>query len=349
MPISKSRLGRLRFRQLQLFEQLFETGSIRNAALRIGVTQPAASEMLREIESIFGIPLFERARRGVIPLPGAHVLLERVRISLRELESVGAELEVTAKGGLPRLRVGAVQHAVVQLFPQAISEMLNRPNAARIVLREDSINDLLEQLELGELDCVVGRLSPDHFAVESMHPLSFWLLVDDPLSVVCAASHPLAKRRKVVLSDLLEYSWVLPPAVGLTTKLVHQAFLRAGLPVPPTLVESEKMASSLAICSGTELLTVAASEVARRQEKLGLVRVLPIDFDLGAPPLAMICRSGSANATSVVAFREALMRVAGPLAARVRKKSAPALRPPPTAETPAARPRTSNRGSRGAP
>ena len=149
MPISKSRLGRLRFRQLQLFEHLFETGSIRNAAIRIGVTQPAASEMLREIEDTFGLRLFDRARRGVTPLPSARVLLERVRISLRELESAGVELEMSANGALPRLRVGAVQHAVVQLFPQAIAEMLTHANAVRITLWEASINDLLEQLELG--------------------------------------------------------------------------------------------------------------------------------------------------------------------------------------------------------
>lgn len=310
MPIPKSKLGRLRIRQLQLFEQLFETGSIRNAAIRIGVTQPAASEMLREIEDIFGLRLFDRARRGVVPLPSARVLLERVRIALRELESAGVELEASAASSLPRLRVGAVPHAVVQLFPQAIAEMLTGTNATRITLREGSINKLVEQLKLGELDCVVGRLSPDHFSMESTYPVVFWRLVDDPLCVVCAATHPLARRRKIALADLAEYSWALPAATGLTTQLVHQAFLRAGLPVPPTLVESDHMVSSVAICTGTALLTVAASAESRRQERLGLVRVLPIDFDLGAPPLAMICRASSAHSASVVAFRDALVRVA---------------------------------------
>lgn len=311
MPISHNKLGRLRIRQLQLFEQLFATGSIRNAAIQIGVTQPAASEMLREIEGIFGHRLFDRARRGVTPLPGARLLLERVRIALREIEAAGAELDAPGAGGLPRLRVGAVQNAVVQLLPAAIAEMLSGTNATRIMLREASINDLLEQLEQGDLDCVVGRLSRDHFSGESAHLLVFWRLVDDPLCVVCAATHPLAKRRKMVLADLAGYSWVLPPIAELTTQLVHQAFLRAGLPVPPTLVEAEKMASRLAICTGTELLTVAASAEARRQMRLGLIRVLPVDFDLGAPPLAMICRPGSARSATVVAFRDALLRVAG--------------------------------------
>lgn len=310
MPIPKSRLGRLRIRQLQLFEQLFETGSIRNAAIRIGVTQPAASEMLREIEDIFGLRLFDRARRGVVPLPSACVLLERVRISLRELESAGVELEASATGGLPRLRVGAVQHAVVQLFPKAIAEMLMGTNAVRLMLREGSINNLVEQIKLGELDCVVGRLSPDLFSMESTYPVVFWRLVDDPLCVVCATTHPLAGKRRIALADLAQYSWALPAATGLTTQLVYQAFLRAGLPVPSTLVESDHMASSVAICTGTTLLTVAANAESRRQERLGLIRVLPIDFDLGAPPLAMICRAGSAQSTAVVAFRDALIRAA---------------------------------------
>ena len=324
MPAFQDKFGRLRIRQLQLFEQLFVTGSIRNAARQIGVTQPAASEMLREIEGIFGHRLFDRARRGVAPLPVARVLLERVRIALRELEAAGAELESPSAFGAVRLRVGAVQHAVVQLFPGAISGLLTGAHATRIVLHEAAINELLEQLKLGELDCVVGRLSRDHLSGDSAQPLVFWQLVDDPLCVVCGATHPLAKRRKLVPADLMGYAWTLPPADALTTQLVHQAFLRAGLPVPPTMVESEKMASRLAICAGAALLTVAARAEAHRQMKLGLVRVLPVEFDLGAPPLAMICRAGSAHSAPVIAFRDALLRVAHPSGARQNANKNPA-------------------------
>ena len=65
------RLGRVRFRDLELLLALADTGSLRQAATVLGVSQPALSKSLREIEDAFGVPLYVRSRN-----PSGHVELE---------------------------------------------------------------------------------------------------------------------------------------------------------------------------------------------------------------------------------------------------------------------------------
>jgi len=75
---------RLRLRHLELLVALGEAGTMRAAADRLHLSQPAISKMLLETEDALGARLFERSRQGVHPTPaGAAACLARFRMAAR--------------------------------------------------------------------------------------------------------------------------------------------------------------------------------------------------------------------------------------------------------------------------
>ena len=315
-------LGRLRLRDLQLIEAIDELGSVRKAAERLGITQPAASALVRDVERAFGTRLYDRSTRGMIPLAGAQRLLERARIALRELEAAGDELS-SASSPTQCLRVGAVSHAIHEVLPAAIGRMLDARPDTRIDVVEAGINDLLAQLQNGSVDCVVGRLSPDFFSERSASLVS-WTLYPVPLCVVAPPGHPLGRRKRVTIADLASARWALLPPDVLTSRLFAQAFLREGLMPPVAVVQARSMANMLAIASRAALLTLAPARRALQDQKLGLLRIVPVALELALPPVAIICRKSSATLPSIIAMRDAL--VAGRVPFKPFRR--PARRPP---------------------
>ena len=68
---------RVTLRELRLFLAVARSGSIVKAANEIGLTQPALSKSIAELERAFGVRLFDRTNRGVTPTPHGEVLLRR--------------------------------------------------------------------------------------------------------------------------------------------------------------------------------------------------------------------------------------------------------------------------------
>ena len=156
---SKFRAGRLRVRHLMLVQRLSELGSMRKAAESLNVTQPAASAMLKEIESQLGITLFARSRTGVTPTDEASALLPRIRVVLNEVDALAEDLR-DPMGHRPVVRLGTVPHAYLGIL-QGLAAYCVKVGGFRLRVQEGPSPVLLEMLLAGELDALVGRL-PQH-------------------------------------------------------------------------------------------------------------------------------------------------------------------------------------------
>jgi len=183
-------------RHLRYFAALADTRSFRRTAQRLNVSQPTLSRGIRQLESMLGMPLFDRAARGVdLTAAGAafRPYCERV---LAEIES-----GVLAVKQLQRLERGSLHMGVLHSF----SKSLLGPTLARFALDYPNVSviaRLLPQLEMerqlvnGTLDLLVAYASQDtaHIVSES--------LFDDDMVVVVGLKHPLAKAQSVDMRDL---------------------------------------------------------------------------------------------------------------------------------------------------
>jgi len=274
----KLRTGRLRVRHLTLVQRLAELGSMRKAAESLNVTQPAASAMLKEVESQLGITLFARSRTGVATTEGANALLRRIRIVLNEIDALAEDLR-HPPGHRPVVRLGTVPHAHLGVL-QGLAAYCARVGRFRLRLQEGPSPVLLEMLLAGELDALVGRLpaasGSSTFPAEVRHRK----LYEEPMSIACGVNHPLAIARSVTPEDLAACSWVLPSQESLSRRALEDAFLLCGRAAPAPLIEVSSYVYGLAMVARSSLLTIAPRTAVRAQEALEMVRTLKTTLQL---------------------------------------------------------------------
>src|SRR5688572_25326947 len=92
-------LGKLRLRHFQVIELLAETGTVRAVAERLHLSQPAVSQMVKDLETAFRVQLFSRSKSGMAPREELLLLLGRTRVMLGELATAESEL---APGSIKR-------------------------------------------------------------------------------------------------------------------------------------------------------------------------------------------------------------------------------------------------------
>ena len=155
MSPSDARLAtRLRFRHLQLLLALQRGGSLRAAAQTMNLTQPALSKALGEIESAFGVPLFDRTARGLTPTARGRVALHGAALLLAELGHL--QQEVTGAEPAVLLRVGAPPFVAQGYLPPVFARLTAAPVSMRVVLLEERVPLLLRALAAGEVDALVS-------------------------------------------------------------------------------------------------------------------------------------------------------------------------------------------------
>jgi len=263
--------------------------------------------MLKELEAAFGGPLFARTRGGVEANQRAATLVRRLRPMLGELRAAQDELLESSSA---TAHIGANLQFLTHLLPQALTGMRSAHSALRFVVREGPTKVLVEELLAGELDCIIGRLSS---STPRAADLSFWPLYGGELCLVVGRSHPLARRKRIVLQDLAVEAWALGGTAGQARTIVDQLFIRAGLRPPVPVLECRPQFANLAFVASMQLVTVATRSDALVAQRAGTIHILPIELPVEYPPVAFICRNASKEDVWLTRLREAVSLAAGPM------------------------------------
>jgi len=309
-----NRLGNLRLRHFQLIDLLVSLGTVRKAAQAMNLTQPAASLMLRDLESVFGATLFERSRKGMVATASGLAMLDRARAIVGESRLAAAQAGHAA-GGEQLLCVGALPRVMLDLMPLAVRQIHRDWPELRLRFIEGVASQLLPALRSGEVDCVVARLTQD--VVASMDPEEFHQrkLYPEGMCLVSGAKNPIGSRRRLKPGDLSDEDWVLPPPQTVARQVFTNTFLRAGLVPPMSRIESLSVVSSMSLVQHAPYLTIAPSVVAHDWQRLGLLRVLPVAVDQSLSPIAFLCRQSNRESATV----RRLGSIIADCAARIRR------------------------------
>lgn len=269
-------IRRLRMQHLQLLISLAETGSVTEAARATFSTQPALSKWLKELEDDIGSPLFERHARGLTPTAQGLMLLSHARRVLSEMERAHLNLKAMQDGSAYRVAIGTSPASAPNLVPAAIMQFLQRHPSAQVELQEGTMSELLERLELGQLDLVVGRLD----AYSPRKTLQCEQLYDEAMRVICRPGHPLTLKSDLSWEDLRMYDWIIwPKSTPIRTKL-DMALTRAGQRPLPHRIESSSLIGNLWVLQYSDMLSIASDRVANHFTQRRLV--VPLSFELNA-------------------------------------------------------------------
>ena len=212
---------RLRMRHLHLIAALATHAALGRAAEALHMSQPAATQMLREIESLLQTRLFERHARGVRATDAGRRLAAQARTLLDGLRVAADELHASAREGERPLRIGAIPAAVTSLL-RPCAPLLQQQPELRLRITEDSIEHLSAGFASGAYDLVLLRQPPWLGAGQRFMPLR-----RDRLIVMAGPGHPAARRARVRLADLAGSRWLLPPENFAVRQAIDAALRRA--------------------------------------------------------------------------------------------------------------------------
>jgi len=260
---------------LRIFHTLATTGSFTGAARRLGISQPAVTIQVRELEAASGVRLLERGARRLHLTAAGRALLrvtERLFALVDEAEAVLAQAGGAVTG---TLRIAASGTAGAYLLPPLLTAFRVRNPEVRLQLETSNSQRVLEQVlsfraDLGILASADGAVS---FAAERrlvVHPFA-----REPLVLAVPPRHPWAGRSAVRLAELAGAPLIVREP-GSTTRRVLEAHLeRAGV-APRVMMElGSNEAIKYAVLAGLGVAVVGAHVIGRdvAERRLHAVRL----------------------------------------------------------------------------
>ena len=216
----------LKLDQLQTFTEVIALGSFSAAAERLGLTQPAVSLQVRQLEKQLGVRLIERVgKRATATLAGEALVKHAGQIGAA-VSSALEDMASHASGALGRVRIGTGATACIYLLPPVLRDLKQRFPTLEITVRTGNTTDVLKSLQENTLDIGLVTL-PAPGRMFDVTPLL------DDMFVAIAAADDDRLPKLVTPAALAKLPIVLYEAGGNTRRVVDEWFARAGItPMP---------------------------------------------------------------------------------------------------------------------
>lgn len=277
---------RIKLRDLHVFSTVVQCGSMAEAARRLGVSQPAVSEVIADLEHALGVALLDRSARGVEPTIYGDALLKRSVAVFDELKQSVRDIEFLSDPTLGELRIGCTESLATTILPQIISLFSQR--YPRVTVHLDDVSARAAEapgpgLRDRKYDCVLQRIAAPPPQPGPANDLNAEVLFDDELVIVAGANSRWTRRRDVKLDELVDAPWILPPPGTWYHDFVTAAFRTRGLRVPKAMLVTHSIALRARVLTEQPYLATLARSVMQMNAKRYGLTDLPVAFP--APPL----------------------------------------------------------------
>lgn len=297
----------MKLHALQALVAAVEEGSLRAAARRLGVSQPALSKLVRELEIELAASLLERHSQGVRPTAQGQVLFEHALKVGRELAAATDQIQQLGGQMRGELNIAAVPVAMMLLIPETLHTFSRAYPDIRLRVGEELFVEQLQKLRTGQVDLVVGGipegLPSGEFVTES--------LMDTQMVVVARRGSRHARARK--LAELSCARWVYT-GTSAQTGYASRLFEAHGLAAPPVGAMVNSTLALMALLGSGDLLGLMPEQIVAHPLGQDIVRV-PLN-ESGLPlTIGVIVRSSSVVSPAIRQFIAHLHRAAHQLKA----------------------------------
>ncbi|PSH61053.1 MULTISPECIES: pca operon transcription factor PcaQ [Phyllobacterium] len=279
--------SRIKFRHLQTFLEVARQKSVMKAASILHISQPAVTKTIRELEEALGVAVFEREGRGIRITRYGEVFLRYAGAAITALrQGIDSVTNEQSGEGIP-IRIGALPTVSTRIMPQAISLFLQEKTQSRlkIVTGENAV--LLEQLRLGDLDLVVGRLA----APEKMTGFSFEHLYSEQVVFAVSARHPLLHAHGDIFTRLAEFPVLMPTRASIIRPFVDRFLIANGVAKLPQQIETVSDAFGRAFVRSKNAVWIISAGVVANDIEDGTLALLPIDTTETKGPVGLTMRA----------------------------------------------------------
>lgn len=302
---SQSFSNLIKVQDLRMIVALEEHGTILNAANVMGLSQPAITKRLQDLEKDLGITLFHRMSRGVEATPYGEIIIKHAHIILNQLRSAEGEVSDLSSGLGGRLTIGIPVAASTDLVSKAIIELLEKRKNVQVTLVEDYNIRLIPSLKRGNLDLIVGRL-PEKSIYDDINIEGFY---KENLQIVVRKEHPLAQRKRISGKNLLEWNWLMPPRDSIMYTQIENYFRKNNLDQPTASIYSLSHVGSLKVLHKQDLIAAFPQESIADEVESGRVKVLNVDLSSEATEIGIITRKSGFNSPAAQMFMDIIRQI----------------------------------------
>jgi DNA-binding transcriptional LysR family regulator len=270
----QNRIGRrLRLKDLHTLQTVAEVGSMAKASQHLGLSQPAISKAISDMEHTLGAPLLDRSARGVELTEHGRVLVERTRIIFDEMRQGIKEIEHLTDPTQGEVRIG-ITEPVTAVVSEILSGLARRYPRITYDVTVGDTDMLAQKLRDRTLDVMLTRWN----ALSQADDLAAETLYTSILAVVAGKTHPLAARKKLTLSDLMHEQWALPPPDAFLGRVTAGLFEQKRLPLPPSIVTTTSTLMRLNLMASGRFLSVLPTSMLRHRSYKPWLRALSVDL-----------------------------------------------------------------------
>ena len=298
--------SRIKFRHLQTFVEVARQKSVMKAAELLHVSQPAVTKTIRELEEVLGVAVFERDGRGIRITRYGEVFLKHAGATLTALRQGFDSISQALSGDAPPIRIGALPTVSTRIMPRAMMLFLEEGTGARIKIVTGENAVLLEQLRVGDLDLVVGRLA----APEKMAGFSFEHLYSEKVVFCVRAGHPLLSGGSA-FAGLDAYPVLMPTRASIIRPFVERFLITNGIAGLPNQIETVSDAFGRAFVRESDAIWIISEGVVAADIMEGKLAALPVDTGETKGPVGLTMRTDAVPSMPLAILMQTIREVAG--------------------------------------
>ena len=229
-------------KHLSIFIKVYETMHVTQAAEQLHMTQPAVTRTVKELESHYGVRLFERLNNRIYPTQSAHVLYHKAVHILEAFADAENELQTLETGG--NIRIGATVTLGNLFLPHLLTAFQRKNPSVNIRSTVANGDTVCEMLLHNALDLALVEND-----VHNSH-LQTYALGADKLCLLCAPEHPFACRKSVRLEEVANARLLLREKGSTARTYIDSIFLADNLQAQPVFESTSTQALVRAVICG---------------------------------------------------------------------------------------------------
>lgn len=306
---------RIKLRHLSVFLEIVRLAGVGHAASSLGLTQPALSKTLAELEDILGVRLFDRTGRTLKLTSFGEVFQRYAGASLTALKQGMRSMAQARDEGRGTFAIGALPTVSARVLPYAMVDfMAQSPNLRpRIITGPNAY--LLSQLRLGEVDLVIGRMAePD-----MMRGLAFEHLYEEQIALVVRPAHPLLRCQPFDLARIMGYPLLMPPGGSIIRPTVQRYLTSHGLGTFTAEIETISDNFARTYVRISDAVWIISEGVVSEELTHGFLARLPVDTSATLGPVGLTTRTDTQASLSAQLFAQSVRTIAATLAQTSRR------------------------------
>jgi DNA-binding transcriptional LysR family regulator len=295
-------------RQIGIVKALAKYRHFGLAAKALGVSQPALTRSLKQLEAELGVPLFDR--QGVTPTLFGEIVLRHGERAIAEFNDLARELALAKGMEIGELRLAVAPYPADISGERAVAILSERRPNLRIELKTTNWTRVVEDVREGAVDLGLADVSE----AEHNPELDVENLRTSQGIFYCRAAHPLTRNDRLALADLLDYPFVGPilprrfvvalPNAPSNFGVLHEAENRF---YPRILIETLPTAKRIVVESAA--IGAALPSQIERELKDGSCAILPVEAPWLSLNYGFILKRGRTQSPATKAFMEIVREI----------------------------------------